>query len=118
MPSKKPWLRLADIAENVRKVLIYTNGMDSAAFIGDELTSDATERCLMRISEAAIKLGSFADELLPTHDWQAIRGVGNILRHDYDKVSVSMIWGIVQLNLTPLLNDLEAALAAHESTEI
>jgi uncharacterized protein with HEPN domain len=112
LPSEKPWLRLADIAENARNIL-YTQGMTFADFIGDRRTSDASERCMMRIAEAAAKLGSVAEERFPTYDWKSIRGMGKVLRHDYDQVSLPMIWDSIAQSLAPLLEDVEAALAVH-----
>jgi uncharacterized protein with HEPN domain len=60
--------------------------MDRAAFEADSRTRDAVERCLERLSEAATKLGSHADELAPGLLWAAVRAFGNVLRHAYDQV--------------------------------
>jgi uncharacterized protein with HEPN domain len=97
--------------ENIDLVLSYTAGMTLADLTADRKTSDATERCLTRISEAAIKLGAFAEEPLPNHNWKAIRGIGNVLRHDYDNVTVPLIWDTVKTNLEPLLHDVKEAIA-------
>lgn len=49
------------------------------------------------ISEAAYKLGSYLDALYPEARWKATRGVGNLLRHQYDCISDREIWeGVVQ----------------------
>ena len=58
MPSKRPAARFADIIDNIDAVLRYTAGMTQSDFLSDSKTLDATERCLLRISEAAIKLGA------------------------------------------------------------
>lgn len=117
MPSSKPWLRLADITDNSRKILAYTEGMTYAEFVANEMAADASERCISRISEAAVKLGSFAEELLPGHDWQAIRGIGNILRHDYEDVMLPRIWELIEKNIHPLLRDIELVIEAHEAAD-
>lgn len=117
LPSNKPWLRLADIAENAQHVLEYTFGMNFETFVANRLARDATERCITRISEAAVKLGPFAEELLPAHDWASIRGIGNVLRHDYDQLSLSVIWDSVSKHLPPLLTDVDAVLAARSAEE-
>lgn len=117
MPSSKPWVRLNDIAENIERVRRYVGDMSLDQFVADEKSADATERCMLRISEAAVKLGSFAEKLLPGHDWSAIRGTGNILRHDYDRVSIPMIYDTVVQNFEPLLNDLRRAISAHDQAE-
>ena len=117
MPSSKPWLRLDDIAENIEKILAYTEGMNFSDFIADGRTSDATERCMMRISDAAVKLGSLAEDLLPSHDWKSIRGIGNVLRHDYDQIVLPIIWDSAKNNLPALLTDIKAATARLETKE-
>lgn len=111
MPSSKPLFRLFDISENISSILAYTRGMDANAFYEDPKTLDAVERCLLRIAEAAVKLGNFAEEWVPGHDWAGVRGIGNVLRHEYDGVDPSVIWTVVADDLPPLLRDIEAALA-------
>jgi uncharacterized protein with HEPN domain len=46
-----------DIVENAEKVQRYTKGLSEQSLAADEKTRDAVERCLQRISEAAIRLG-------------------------------------------------------------
>ena len=57
MPSKDPTQRFEDILENIVLIQEFTAGMDLTAFTEDLKTSNAVERCLERISEAARKLG-------------------------------------------------------------
>jgi uncharacterized protein with HEPN domain len=56
---------LADSIENIERVQTDVLGLDRAAFERDRKTSDAVERCLERISEAAIRLGDDANALVP-----------------------------------------------------
>jgi uncharacterized protein with HEPN domain len=44
--------------------------------------------------------------------WKDIAGIGNILRHDYQRVDASIIWNAVKDDLPPLK---EALLALKES---
>jgi uncharacterized protein with HEPN domain len=117
MPSKRPLMRMRDIVENGRAILDYTRGMDFTQFVGNRLTQDATERCISRISEAAVKLGPVSEELFPSHSWRGIRDVGNILRHDYEGVLDEVIWAIVTERLPPLLGDLETFLARYPADQ-
>jgi uncharacterized protein with HEPN domain len=103
---------LTDIVENIEAVESYALGMDRATFASDRRTSDAVERCLMRISEAAIRLGDAAARLCPDQPWPDIRGIGNHLRHRYDRVEASTIWLVVTRDL-PLLK--RACIAALKS---
>ena len=100
MPSERPAIRLRDILENIRLIESYVVGMDRAAIDADRRTRDAVERCLERLSEAATKLGEEADVLAPGPPWQAVRALGNVLRHAYDQVDPTRIWEIVTRDLT------------------
>jgi uncharacterized protein with HEPN domain len=112
LPSSKPRQRLEDIVYNVDAIMRYTAGMDEASFVVNSLVIDAVERCLSRISEAAVKLGDDAARLVPGQPWHNIRGLGNRLRHEYDVISPKDLWAIVSDNLPSLRVGCQAALDA------
>jgi uncharacterized protein with HEPN domain len=76
VPSKNPIQRLEDILENIALIEEFTAGMDLRSFTQDRKTSNAVERCLERISEAARKLGDVAETLCPEMPWPQLRAVG------------------------------------------
>ena len=47
-----------DVVENIDRIDSYLVGSDRLAFSADTKTIDAVERCLQRITEAVIKIGS------------------------------------------------------------
>jgi uncharacterized protein with HEPN domain len=110
LPSKNPILRLEDLLENIGLIRDYTQGLSHQHFIHDRKTQDAVERCLQRISEAAIKLEGSIEALIPDQPWSAIRAVGNVLRHEYDNVDPNIIWRIIKDDLEPLKLAIESAL--------
>lgn len=65
MPSSRPATRFPDSLYDVQLIQSYRQRMDRAAFQADSRTRETVERCLERLSEAATKLGSQADELAP-----------------------------------------------------
>jgi uncharacterized protein with HEPN domain len=85
-------------------------GHDEAALRASAEKRDAIERCLERISEAASKLGTMAEALMPDQHWQGIRALGNVLRHEYDNVDAERIWQIVVDDLPSLKAACERAL--------
>ena len=91
MPSSNPRDRLPDTVENIDAIASYSIGMTKEQYRLDRKTRDATERCLSRISEAAVKLGLLAEELAPEQPWKDIRGLGNWLRHAYPNVLLEII---------------------------
>ena len=82
MPSKNVPQRLADIIEYAERVA----GRSQDAFLDDDMARDAVLRCLQCISEAAKKLDTEAEQLMPNLPWKGIRGIGNPLRHEYDSL--------------------------------
>ena len=98
---ERQWL--TDIVENIDAITDYVTGLDLAAFSADRKTIDATERCLERIIEAIVRLGPERMSLIlssfPAH---VVRGMGNRLRHEYEAVSIPVVWTTVTDDLPPL----------------
>ena len=111
MPSRHdPATSLADILENLERIEGYVAGLDREAFGGDTLRRDAVARGLERICEAAFRLGEKAAELVPSQPWGDIRGMGNRLRHAYDRIDLDLLWNTVRDRLPSLKADAEQAL--------
>jgi uncharacterized protein with HEPN domain len=110
LPSKKPIQRLEDIIDNINLIKEYTRDSSYDAFVQDRKTQDAVERCLARISEAASKLESSAEALIPDQPWSEIRAIGNIIRHEYNTIDDVIIWNIINRDLDSLKSSIEAAL--------
>jgi uncharacterized protein with HEPN domain len=102
---------LTDILDNIDRISAYVAGMTEDEFRRDGRTRDAVERCLERVCEAAYRLGDEAVRLVPTQPWREIRGMGNRLRHGYDRVSFRVVWLAVQDELPSLEADVRTALA-------
>jgi uncharacterized protein with HEPN domain len=114
LPSDKPVQRLNDILENIDWIFQYTKGFRLRNFLEDRQARDAVERCLLRIAEAARKLEGIVDELVPDQPWSDIRSLGNAIRHEYDSIDAKVIWNIVESDLVPLADAVEAAIAKLE----
>ncbi|MGK2909600.1 MAG: HepT-like ribonuclease domain-containing protein [Sphingobium sp.] len=106
MSSRREDQRLLDIIENSDAVAEYIEDMPFDSFVKDRKTIDAVERCLMRITEAAIKIGEERMQIIaPALPLYAVRGLGNILRHEYDQIDMKSIF----VTLTEHLPTLRAA---------
>jgi uncharacterized protein with HEPN domain len=112
VPSRHdPAGNLADIIENAERIEQYLAGVDRAAFASNGVLRDAVERCVERVCEAAHRLGDRAAELMPDQPWGDIRGMGNRLRHAYDRVNLDVIWNAARHDLPGLAADARRALA-------
>lgn len=111
MPSKDPKSYLREIRESIGLIQEFISSMDFDAYRGDSRTQAAVERKLLIISEAAVRLGDDAEALCPGIPWRDIRGIGNWLRHQYDRVNPESVWITVTEDLPPLKAAVEKALA-------
>jgi uncharacterized protein with HEPN domain len=102
VPSRDPAQRFEDILSNISLIEQFTDGFDETAFAQDPKTSNAAERCLERISEAAKKPGEVAQDLCPDVSWAQLRAVGNLLRHEYDRVDIGRVWLMIERDLPTL----------------
>jgi len=113
LPSKRPLRRLRDVLENADLISQYTRDLDFELLKQNKLVRDAVERCLSRVSEAATKLGNFAERQFPAHNWKNIRDLGNILRHEYERVDAEIVWNIISHWLHPLVIEVRTFLAQY-----
>ncbi len=112
MSSDREALRLHDIIENIERIESYMIGLDRESFAKDLRTIDAVERCLQRITEAVIKIGPERMALIsPRTPVDAVRGLGNVLRHDYDQVDLGVIFLTIRESLPELRTDCLRALS-------
>lgn len=111
MSSKRIPQRLDDIIENAAAIETYLAGMTFEAFITDRKTVDAVERCLERILEACVKIGTAPmGRIAPDQSMKVIRGLGNMLRHEYDVIDLRTIYDTAGSDLPALVDGCRAEL--------
>lgn len=77
----------------------------------DWLLRHGVQRGIEIISEAARRIPPELQARHPNIPWTQIMGIGNVLRHEYHRVSDMLIWNVVQEHLPPL----KTAIAAIEA---
>jgi uncharacterized protein with HEPN domain len=92
----------ADIADAIAMIERFTLAMDFEAFRSNPMAVAAVERKLQIIGEAAIRLGDEAERRIPDQPWRDIRGIGNHLRHAYERIDLQTLWAAVTDDLPPL----------------
>ncbi len=95
-------LRIEDILEAIAKIDRYTKDMTFEGFSQDEKTVDAVIRNIEVIGEAVGRVPSEVQERHPHIPWAEMRGIRNVLIHEYFRVSLPILWHTVTQNLTPL----------------
>ncbi|MDX3900538.1 MAG: DUF86 domain-containing protein [Sphingobium sp.] len=77
--------------------------MDFHQYVADPKTMNASERCLERVIEATIKIGKDRMAIIaPDLPADAVRGLGNVLRHGYDQISAELIFATIRDRLPGL----------------
>ncbi len=97
-------LLVADILESIEKIERYTAGLDRAAFLGDEKTTDSVVRNLEIIGEAANRIPESFTAQHPEIQWRRIVGLRNRIVHDYFGLDLEIVWEIL-VNELPALKD-------------
>jgi uncharacterized protein with HEPN domain len=95
-------LYLDDILEAIQQIRIYLADQGEETFTADRKTQDAVIRNLEIIGEAAGNLPEQFQTIAPEIDWRKIKGLRNILIHEYFGINLSIIWDVVQSKLGPL----------------
>ena len=117
MPRRNHLVVVAEILEAVDGIQKATEGKSLEEFSQDWLVRHGVQRGLEIISEASRHL---PDDLLaaaPEIPWSRIRGIGNILRHEYHKIADAIVWAVVVDNLPPLRSAMERIRQAAEDTQ-
>ncbi len=110
MPFRDEDASLRDIVDAIDMIERFTSGMNLEQFSEDPKTVAAVERKLQIISEAATRLGATAESRCPGAPWRDIRGMGNWLRHQYDKIELPVVWRTVEADLPKLKSAVRNAL--------
>jgi uncharacterized protein with HEPN domain len=114
MASRSPLLRVHDMLESIRGIEKALAGKTIREYERSWVLRSAVERGIEIISEASRHLDRNLKAQHRNVRWKDIAGIGNILRHDYQRVDASIIWRAVKDDLPPLK---EALLAIRDSLE-
>jgi len=109
-------MHFQDILKAISLIEQFVGTMDFQAYSEDIKTRAAVERELQIVTEAAYRLKPEDENLCPGPDWRKIRGMGNILRHSYDRLDDEAVWLTVKDDLPSLKQAVSAALATHFPT--
>lgn len=102
MPPRDWSVLIEDILEAIRKIERYTDGLDLNAFQEDERTQDAVVWNFAIIGEAARLVPANIQERFPDVPWAAMRGMRNVVVHEYFGIDVRIVWETATHNLPPL----------------
>lgn len=116
MSRSERWrLRVQDILNSVQRIATYVDGMSADAFYEDQRTIDAVVRNLEIIGEAARHVPEEVRGRSPGVPWAQMRGMRNVVIHEYDAVDVELVWQTVTTDLPPLSVPLRRLLGSEDA---
>lgn len=89
--------RLRDILQAARLIGTYVQGVTEAEFGQDTEKQDAVIRRIEIIGEATAHLNESTRQALPELPFRKMRGMRNIVAHDYAGVDVSIVWEVATI---------------------
>jgi uncharacterized protein with HEPN domain len=100
--TRSPNIRLLHIRDEIDGVSAAIKGVSFEDYRESYALRRVSERALQIISEAARALPMELIGKYPGAPWNAIIGIGNILRHEYQHLDDRRLWEIVTVHLPQL----------------
>jgi uncharacterized protein with HEPN domain len=100
--SKNPRLRLVHIRDEIDGITAAVRNVSFEEYQQSFTLRRAAERAVQIISEAAKALPGDLIARYEGAPWRAIIGIGNVLRHEYQRVDDRIMWEIVAVHLPEL----------------
>jgi uncharacterized protein with HEPN domain len=112
---KDDLIPLRDILKEIQFLHTVRDRSNFDSFKTNSTDVRACSYSIMVISEAVrrIPLPWLSDDR--DTPWHAIRSIGNKLRHEYQGLSSTILWGIIDIHAEELKAAVEAILAKHET---
>lgn len=104
--------RVRDILAALDAVAAYTGDMTFEEFVADQRTRDAVIRNLTTMGESVRWIPDVILDAHPAVPWRTMRGVRNVVVHQYFGIDDTILWETVRGDLPPLAPLLEEVLAS------
>lgn len=103
--------RLRDILEAARLISSYIKDTTEADFRVDKQKQDAVIRRIEIIGEAVAHLTESTRRAVPELAFRKMRGMRNIVAHDYANVDLDIVWDVVTVHIPEIRAVLEKVFA-------
>ncbi len=103
---------LGDIVEAIDRIRSSLTGISLEDFENNWEKRWVVERGVEIISEASRRLPHELKDRNPGIPWRKVAGIGNVIRHDYERVAPDVLWKLIQDDLPTLEKVCRAELSA------
>ena len=94
--------RLIDIVQAIERIRDILGDTPIHVFEADWQRKWLVERGVEIVSEASRHLGDESKAHHPDIPWQKVAGIGNVLRHDYERIAAPVLWKLARDDLPVL----------------
>jgi uncharacterized protein with HEPN domain len=109
MPRDRHYLQ--DIVDAAALAIEHVGAMTLEEFETDALVRDAVLYRFVVIGEAVARISAQTQTRLSALPWPQMRGMRNVLIHEYDQVQLDVVFETVRRHLPQLVAQIEAILA-------
>lgn len=117
MPLRNWQMRIGDMLAAITKTQRYIAGLSYESFVQNEIVVDAVIRNIEVIGEAANYVPDEIQRRYAHLPWAEMRGIRNILVHEYFGVSLPILWHTVTNDLPVVAPLLQTILDAEASED-
>jgi len=109
--------RLRDILEAARLIARYISDTTEDGFRADIQKQDAVVRRIEIIGEAAAHLSEATRQAVPELPFRKMRGMRNIVAHDYANVDLNIVWQVANVHVVEVSAALEKFFATQPQAQ-
>lgn len=102
--------RVEHILAASNKILLATKGYDEAKFLNDFIITAAVCNFITIIGEASARITQDFKDVHPNLDWELMRGMRNIIVHEYFEIDDQKVWDTVINDIPGLISECENVL--------
>lgn len=104
-------IRLQHILDSISEILLFTKDIDYNAYISDYKLRLAIVKLIENIGEASNGISSETLKRMPDIEWSLLKGIRNVLVHEYFGIDYEIIWNSIKDNIPDLKEKIESYLS-------
>jgi uncharacterized protein with HEPN domain len=108
MSDSKDWLALKGILEAIEKIISFSVAFNEPSeLFADTKSFDAVCMNFIVIGEMADRISNDFKDSHSNIDWKGIKGLRNIIVHDYFGIDADEIWSIIKTEMVALKSSIQ-----------
>lgn len=100
--KKTPKVYLYNIIESIEAIEEYICDQSKEALLSERRLQDLVIRRLQIVGEASNRIPESLQKDHPEIPWQKIRGLRNVIIHDYAVIDFELVWEVIKKDLPEL----------------